>query len=263
MDLGLKDRAALVTGASRGLGAATARQLAREGARVMLMARNAERLTAAAESIRRETGARVETCAGDVAAAADVERAVRETTALLGGLDILVTNAGGPPAGRFDDLTDTHWQAAVDSLLLGTVRLVRAALPHLRRSPAAAVLTITSYAVKQPLPNLILSNSVRLAVIGLTKSLALELGGEGIRFNSILPAAVDTERIQELMQDRAQRAGTDPAEETRQYVAASPFNRLATPEEFGKVAAFLCSPAASYLTGVMLPVDAGLYKGMI
>jgi 3-oxoacyl-[acyl-carrier protein] reductase len=173
----------------------------------------------------------------------------------------LITNAGGPPPGLFDELDDAAWEKAINAMLMGTVRLIRAALPHLRQSKAAAVLTLTSYSVKQPLPNLILSNSVRSAVIGLTKSLALELGPAGIRFNSILPASTETERMEELIADRARRAGTTIAEETRKQAAASPFGRMATSQEFANVATFLCSPAASYVTGVMLTVDGGMYKG--
>ena len=263
MELGLRDKIAFVAGASRGLGAATARQLAREGARVAINARNGERLAAAAESIRAETGTQVLAVPGDVSSAADIDRMLAQAVGQFGGLDILVTNSGGPPAGRFDELNDSHWQAAVESMLLGAVRLIRAALPHLRKSGSAAVLTVTSYTVKQPLANLILSNSVRLAVIGLTKSLALELGSEGIRFNSILPAFTETERVYELMADRAQRNGTTVAGEIQKQAAASPLGRMASPQEFANAAAFLCSPAASYLTGVMLAVDGGMYKGTL
>jgi 3-oxoacyl-[acyl-carrier protein] reductase len=261
MDLQLKGKVALVTGASRGLGAATARQLAREGVRVAINARNVERLHATAASIRQETGAQVAVVPGDVGVAADVARLTAETVGQFGGLDILITNAGGPPPGRFDELDDTAWERAITAMLMGAVRLIRAALPYLRQSQAAAVLTLTSYSVKQPLPNLVLSNSVRLAVIGLTKSLALELGPAGIRFNSILPASTETERMEELLADRARRAGVSVDEETRKQVAASPFGRMATPQEFANVATFLCSPAASYVTGVMLAVDGGMYKG--
>ncbi len=263
MDLQLKDKIALVTAASRGLGAATARQLAREGARVAINARNADRLQATAASIRQETGAPVVTVPGDVSVAADVAGLAAETVRQFGGLDILVTNVGGPTPGPFDELDDTAWGKAVDSMLMGTVRLIRSALPYLRQSKAAAVLTITSYSVKQPLPNLVLSNSVRMAVVGLTKSLALELGPAGIRFNSILPAFTETERQKELMTERARRAGTTVEEEMRKQATASPFGRMATPQEFANVATFLCSPAASYVTGVMLTVDGGMYKGTI
>ena len=261
MDLGLKDKAALVTGASRGLGAATARQLAREGARVAISSRNAEKLSARAEAIRTETGAHVIALPGDVAQAADIERVVAETVGQFGGLDVLVTNSGGPPAGGFDNFDDEAWLAAVNLMLMSTVRLIRCALPHLRQSSAGSVLTITSVSVKQPINNLLLSNSVRLAVIGLTKSLALDLGGTGIRFNSILPASTETERITELMTHRAKQNNTTVEQELRKQAAASALGRLSTPEEFGNVAAFLCSPAAAYLTGLMLPVDGGMYKG--
>ena len=255
MDLGLEDKIAFVAGASQGLGAATARQLAREGADVAINARNAARLTAAADDIRRETGAQVAAVPGDVASPGDVERMLAETVRQFGGLDILVTNSGGPPSGRFDELDDAAWLNAVNLLLMSTVRLVRLALPYLRQSKAAAVLTVTSYSVKQPLPN--------LAVIGLTKSLALELGHEGIRFNSILPAFTDTERTMDIMADRARRAGTTAAEEGQKQAAASPLGRMGTPQEFANVATFLCSPAAAYLTGVMLTADGGMYKGMM
>ena len=263
MDLELKDKVALVIGASRGLGAATARQLAREGARVAINARKAEPLEATAASIRQETGAQVAAVPGDVGVAADVTAMVTETVRQFGGLDILITNAGGPPPGPFDELDDAAWEKAINDMLMGTVRLIRAALPYLRQSKAAAVLTLTSVSVKQPLPNLVLSNSVRLAVIGLTKSLALELGPAGIRFNSILPATTETERMQQLLTDRARRAGTTVEHEIRQQAAASPFGRMATPQEFANVATFLCSPAASYVTGVMLTVDGGMYKGTL
>jgi 3-oxoacyl-[acyl-carrier protein] reductase len=146
---------------------------------------------------------------------------------------------------------------------LSTVRMIRAALPHLRASPAAAILTITSISVKQPIPNLVLSNSIRLAVIGLTKTLALELGPEQIRVNSILPGWTDTERISDLMEARAQRNRTSVEEEFRSQVADSPLGRMATPQEFADVATFLCSPRASYLTGVMLPVEGGTYRGTL
>lgn len=263
MDLELKNKVAFVAGASRGLGAATARQLAQEGARVVINSRNAERLNTTADLIRRETGVSVLALPGDVSLAADAEQMLGETVRQLGGLDILVTNSGGPPPGRFEELNDQVWLDAVNLLLMSSVRMIRAALPYLRQASSPAVLTVTSYSVKQPIPNLVLSNSIRLAVIGLTKSLALELGNEGIRFNSILPAFTETERTLDLMKDRARRSGTTMEDEIKKQATSSSLGRLASPEEFAKVAAFLCSPAASYVTGVMLAVDGGMYKGTL
>jgi 3-oxoacyl-[acyl-carrier protein] reductase len=262
MDLGLKDKAAFVAASSRGLGGATARQLAREGARVAINARDVDKLEAAAVDIRAETGSQVVTVPGDVASAADSARLVDEAVRHLGGLDVLVTNTGGPPAGRFEDFDDEAWLKAVDLQFMSAVRLIRAALPHLRRSASPAVLTITSISTKSPIANLVLSSSVRMAVIGLTKSLALELGGEGIRFNSILPATVRTPRIQFLFEDRARRNGTTVEEEAAKQASAASLGRIAEPQEFANVAAFLCSPAASYVTGVMLNFDGGTYKAM-
>lgn len=257
MDLGLHELRALVTGASRGLGFATARQLAAEGARVALNARDADKLHLAAEKL----GAQA--IPADVSEAGAAERIITEAVEKLGGLDILVTNAGGPPSGAFETFDDMAWQKAIELSLMSHVRLIRAALPFLRQSRAAAVLTITSYSVKQPIPNLVLSNSIRAATVGLTKTLALELGREGIRFNSILPGWTETERVNELMSFRARQNGSTVEDEIRKQMAESPLGRMATPEEFAKPAAFLVSPAASYLTGVMLTVDGGMVKGTL
>jgi 3-oxoacyl-[acyl-carrier protein] reductase len=255
MDLQLKNKRALVTGASRGLGFATAKLLAAEGAKVAINSRDAAKLAAAAESI------------GAIAIAADLlgpdspGKIVEEAVAKLGGLDILVCNAGGPPPGAFESFDEATWQKAIDLSFMSNVRLIKAALPYLRKSAAASVLTVTSYSVKQPIPNLILSNSIRAATIGLTKSLALELGKDGIRFNSILPAWTETERVTDLMSVRAKNNGTTVEEEIAKQSQESALGRIASPEEFANVAVFLVSPAASYLTGVMLTVDGGMYKG--
>jgi len=262
MDLSLRGKIALVTGASRGLGFATARLLAQEGAQVVLNSRDPARLNSAAEQIQRETGSPVLAVPGDVTAPDLPFLLVKHTVEHFGGLDLLVTNTGGPKPGAFEDLSDEDWQRAIDLCLMAHVRLIRAALPVLKQSASPSILTITSISVKQPIPNLILSNAVRAATVALTKSLALELGRWNIRVNSILPAWVETERITELLEARARANQTSVAEEMEKQAGESPFRRIAKPEEFARAAVFLLSPAASYLTGVMLPVDGGMYKGV-
>jgi 3-oxoacyl-[acyl-carrier protein] reductase len=263
MDLGLRGKRALVTGASRGLGYATARLLALEGCLVAVNSRDQQSITAAANKLRDESRQNILPLAGDLTQAAVPAQLVEKTVETFGGLDLLVTNSGGPPAGKFETFDDAAWQKAVELNFLSHMRLIRAALPYLRQSPAPSVLTITSYSVKQPIPNLVLSNSVRAATVGLTKSLALELGSEGIRFNSILPAWTETERVIELMSYRAKSKGTTMEEEFARQASESPTGRMGRPEEFANAAVFLLSPAASYVTGVMLTVDGGMYRGML
>lgn len=255
MDLKLNGKRALVTGASSGLGLATARLLAAEGARVVLNGRDPDKLSRAA----RQIGA--EGVPGDLSEPGIPETVVARAADLLGGIDLLLVNAGGPPPGAFESFDDGAWTKAVDLCFLSAVRLIRAALPHLRRSEAASVLTVTSVSVKQPIPNLILSNSVRAATVGLTKSLALELGGQGIRFNSILPGWTATERATKLLASSAAAKGTTVEAELAERARDFPLGRMAAPEEFANVAVFLLSPAASYVTGSMIAVDGGAYKG--
>jgi 3-oxoacyl-[acyl-carrier protein] reductase len=263
MDLKLKGLRALIAGSSRGLGYATALGLAREGVAVALNGRDPDKLAAAVQKMSQETGAQVIAAAGDVTNPKVPEALIAQVVRAFGGLDLLVTNTSGPPSGRFDTFDDAAWQRAVDLTLMSHVRLIRASLPYLRHSRAASVLTITSYAVKQPIPNLVLSNSVRLATVGLTKSLALELGAEGIRFNSILPAWTETERVTELLQARAKTTGRSVETEAARQAAESSLGRMGQPEEIANAAVFLLSPAASYITGVMLTVDGGMYKGTL
>jgi 3-oxoacyl-[acyl-carrier protein] reductase len=263
MDLGLKDKRAIVAGSSRGLGYAIALGLAQEGCRLAINGRDQVRLQAAVGKLSAQSGAEITGLHGDVSDPAVPSPLVESAVRSLGGLDLLVTNAGGPPSGAFDSIDEVTWQQALDLSFMSHVRLIRAALPHLRKSGSASVLTMTSYTVKQPMANLDLSNSIRLATVGLTKTLALELGSEGIRFNSILPATIDTDRIRELAQFRADRDHTSLAEELTRYAQGSVLGRMGRPEEFANVAVFMLSPAASYVTGTMMMVDGGQYKGTL
>lgn len=262
MDLQLRDKVALVAAASRGLGKATARQFAQEGANVSICARS-DRIKKTAGDIAAETGGDVLAVQADVTQFDDMERVIRTTVERFGGIDILVTNSGGPPPTTFDATDLSAWKAAIDLLLLSTVQTIKLALPHLRQSAAPAILTITSAATKQPIKNLILSNSIRSAVVGLTKTLSQELGGDGIRVNSILPGWTSTERVEELLQATAAKSGETIEAELAAATSAIPLGRMGTPEEFANVAVFLCSPAAAYVNGVMLQVDGGRYQGML
>lgn len=263
MDLKLKDKRILVTGSSRGLGYAAAYALAKEGARVAINGRDEAKIKNIAEKMSKETGAQVIGLAGDVSLADVPEKLIQQAVKEFGGLDILITNAGGPPPGTIDSLDEAAWQKGVDLCLMLHVRLIKSALPFLRKSDSASVLTVTSLSVKQPIENLLLSNSIRAATVGLTKSLALDLGKEGIRVNSILPGWTETERVTELMSARATANSSSAEEEARKQAALSPLGRMGQPEEFANAAAFLVSPAASYITGVMLNVDGGMYKGTL
>ncbi|MDR3574798.1 MAG: SDR family oxidoreductase [Anaerolineaceae bacterium] len=261
MDLHLRGKIALVTGASRGLGFATANLLAQEGAKVAVNSRNTDKLNEAVQRIKQDTSAEVIAVPGDVSDKGIADALIQQTVQAFGGLDILIANAGGPPAGPFESFDDEAWEKAVQGNFLGQMRLIRAALPYLRKSKVACVLTITSSSVRQPIPNLVLSNSIRAATIGLTKSLALELGHDQIRFNSILPGTTATDRIKNLNTANAKTYGVSVEEIMKRQAEEIPLGRVAQPEEFANAAVFLVSPAASYITGTMLTVDGGLVKG--
>ncbi|MBD3219825.1 SDR family oxidoreductase [bacterium] len=266
MDLGLTGKTALVSAASKGLGLATARELVREGARVMINSHDPANLETALASLREELGAGIPVTAhaADLTDPEAVAGLVAATAREHGGLDILVTNNGGPPAGSLESTDIDAWRAGLELTLMSAVHLVRSALPHLKTSDAASVLTITSVSVKQPVPGLFLSNVIRPAVVGLTKAIAQELGRDhGIRANSILPGWTATERVGYILQQRAEAAGTTPDEESQKVAANVPLGRMAEPEEFGRVAAFLASPAASYLNGAMIQLDGGAYGGLL
>ncbi len=262
MDLGLKDKVALITAASQGLGKAAAMAFAHEGARVAICSRS-EKIEAAARDIEEQTGAQVLALRADVTNQEDIERLVQATLERFGGIDILILNAGGPPPGGFLDLKPEDWEAAVQLTLMSAVRLCYAVLPHMLERGSGSVVATQSYSVKQPIDRLVLSNSVRLAVIGLIKSLANEFGPKGIRFNSINPAWTWTERVQQLMQDRAKARGTSLEEEASRVTAAVPLGRMGTVEEYGKTIAWLASPAASFIHGHALMFDGGATKATL
>lgn len=254
MDLGLDGSRALVGGGSRGLGAAIAAALASEGARVAVTARSADRLSEHASAI------------GAIPIAADLSTeegplaAVNGAVDRLGGLDLLVVNTGGPPPGTFADVTEEQWRAAIDGTLLSTLRLIRHALPALRAGNAPAILVVLSSSVREPIPALVTSNLLRPGLTGLIKTLVTEIAP--IRINGIAPGRVATDRVAANDQLRARRAGTSVEEIQRQAIARIPAGRYGGPEEVGRVAAFLLSPAASYVDGSILSVDGGMSRSL-
>jgi 3-oxoacyl-[acyl-carrier protein] reductase len=262
MDLQLNNQVALVTASSKGLGKASALALAREGAKVVMSARS-ELLETAAAEIRAETGAEVVTVRGDVTQQADIDRMVQAALDHFGQIDILIANCGGPKPGGFLDLTPADWEAASNLTLMSVVRLCYAVVPHMLTRGSGSIVAIQSYSVKQPIDGLILSNSIRLAVIGLLKSLANELGPKGIRVNSLNPAWTWTERVEQLMAGRAARTGTTPEQQAAGITQAVPLGRMGTVEEFGRTMAWLASPAASFMHGSALMFDGGAVKAVL
>lgn len=258
MDLGLKDRLALVMASSTGLGYATAHALAEAGARVAVVSRDRTRIEAAAKRLREQTGAQVVPLVGDVTRPKDPARVVDEAVRKLGEgrLDILVNNGPGPKPARAEELSDANWQEAFETLLLSNVRACRAALPHLRVK-GGAIVNIVSTSVKQPIDNLVLSTSLRQAVVGFAKTLSSEWAGYGIRVNSVCPGFMDTDRLRELWQATAKRSQQDPESYRAQRLKGIPLRRVGDPKELGAAIAFLASPRASYITGQTLSVDGG------
>jgi 3-oxoacyl-[acyl-carrier protein] reductase len=262
MDLGLQGKRALVTAASGGLGHAIAEALAAEGARVALCSRDAGRAAAAAERIAASTGAEVHAIEADVADAAALESLFAEALSALGGLDVLVNNAGGPPPGGFLDLGEAQWARGFDLTLMSAVRGIRLALPAFEAAGGGRVLTVMSSSVKQALPNLLLSNVYRPALVGLTKSLAIELGPKNVQVVGIAPGRIATERTDELDRAAATRSGRTFDAVRADSIATMPAGRLGDPAEFGRVAAFLCSPAAAYVSGSVVLVDGGSIRAL-
>lgn len=262
MDLQLQGKVALLTAASRGLGKASALALAREGARIAIAARS-DQIHQTAEEIRQQTGAQVLSQIADITRQADIDLLVQATLERFGQIDILFVNAGGPPPGSFLSLKPEDWEKAVNLTLMSAVRLCYAVVPYMVERGEGVILSSQSYTVKQPLDNLILSNSIRMAVIGLMKCLANELGPKGIRVNTINPAWTYTERVEQLMENKAKVNGTTVEEAIAATTAEIPFKRMGTVEEFGNTVAWLVSPAASFINGHALMFDGGLIKSSL
>ena len=263
MDLGLRGKGAAVAAASRGLGRATAHALAREGALVAICGRDEPRIRESADEIARETGASTLAVVADVARADDCRRFVEEAAARFGRLDILVTNTGGPPPGSFDAVDEPRWEEAFRTTLANVFHLVRAAVPHMKRNRWGRIVNIASLSAKQPIDGLMLSNVFRPAIVGLAKSLANELGPDGILVNTVCPGYTRTDRLQEVAEARAKAAGTTPEKVLAELAKSVPLGRVAEPEELAAVVAFLCSEPASFVTGVTLAVDGGACKGLL
>ncbi|MFH1690860.1 MAG: SDR family oxidoreductase [Candidatus Eisenbacteria bacterium] len=263
MELGLDGKRALVTASSQGIGRACALELAREGADIVICARGAKALAATREAIADETGRRVVAIAVDLSFGAEIEQLMERTLAELGGLDVLVTNAGGPPSGPFMDFDDEAWMKAVTLNLMSVVRLNRAAVPMMREAGGGAIINLTSISVKEPIKGLVLSNSVRAGVVGLSKTLANELGPDGIRVNVVCPGYTATDRMTELMTARSEREGKSYDEIAAGFYASVPLGEFGEPADIARMVAFLASDAAGYVTGVTVQVDGGAVRGLL
>ena len=257
MDLGLQGKAALVGGASKGIGKATATVLAREGCRVAICSRNQDTLEQAATEIRDATGAEVVPIVCDMSKHDDIKRLVAQAAAAFGRLDILVNNAGGPPTGTFEQLDERYWEHALQQNLLSAVRATREALPHLRRSGSGRIINITSVAVKQPIDGLMLSNAARLGVIGMAKTLSRELAPQGITVNNVCPGNIATDRLISLIEARAQQQGISLEQAVSREEGQVPMGYLGDPDDVANLIAFLASAQARYITGTAIQVDGG------
>lgn len=261
MNLGLKNRGVIVAASSQGIGLATAEAFAREGAQVAMCARTEKTLLEAANRVR-QSGAEVYAEALDVTDAAAVQRFTDQVAKRFGRIDVCVTNAGGPPAKNFLSISADEWRKAVDLNLMSTVHLAKAVIPYMQRHRWGRIVTITSVSVKQPVADLVLSNSVRAAVVGLVKSLSNEFGKDGILVNNVAPGFTATERLQELAQVRALAMGSLPQQVSDGWAAETPVKRLGTPEEIANAIVWLASERASYITGQTILADGGIYRGL-
>jgi 3-oxoacyl-[acyl-carrier protein] reductase len=262
MDYGLQGKTVLVTAASKGLGFATAKAFAREGARVLISSRDEAALRSAAERIREETGQTVDWVVCDLADPAQIQGLFEAVDERLGGLQVLINNAGGPAPGSFETVSEDDWYHAFELNLMSVVRCVREAIPRMRKSGWGRIVNFTSSAVRQPVDNLILSNTMRAGVMGLAKSLALELAKDKILVNTLGPGRIATDRVAFLDEEAARRTGQTVEEVRQRWESQIPLGRYGTPEEFAEVAVFLGSPANGYVTGQTLLVDGGMVRSL-
>jgi 3-oxoacyl-[acyl-carrier protein] reductase len=263
MDLGLKNKVALVAAASKGLGRAVAYELAQEGASVAICSRNREQIAQAAESIHAETGANVYSEACDVTQPQEVRALVNNVVKRFGDIHILVTNAGGPPAGQFVNLRPEDWMSAYQLNLASVVQLCREVIPHMQKNRWGRIINITSISVKQPVDGLMLSNSIRSAVIGFAKTLSNEMAADNILVNNVCPGWTRTERVEELSVAMAEKKGLSKDRIVAGWEESIPLRRLGRTDEFAALVAFLASERASYITGTTIPVDGGAVKGTL
>jgi 3-oxoacyl-[acyl-carrier protein] reductase len=263
MNLGLNGKVAMIGGGSRGLGLAVARALAGEGAQVSIASRNSDAIKAAGARIQQESGGQVLTFAADLASDTAIAEWHRTTVDRFGPVDLLFTNSGGPPAGRVLDFDDAGWRAAFELLLLSVIRQVRLVVPSMQARGGGAILMSTSSAVKEPIANIALSNVVRASVAALAKTLALELAASKIRVNQLVPGRIGTDRVREIDEINAKKAGISPDEQRQRSVSTIPLGRYGEPDEYGRMAAFLLSDAAAYITGASVQVDGGLVRGLL
>lgn len=263
MDLGLRGKVALVAAASKGLGRAVAHELAAEGAALAICSRDADAIAEAGRDIAAATGADVLAQAADVSDPAAIAALVDAALARFGRVDILLTNSGGPPSGRFEALDAAAWQRAAELTLFAPVELARRVLPGMKSRGWGRILNVTSIAVKQPIDNLMLSNSLRAAVTGWARTLANEVAPHGITVNNLMPGYTRTERVDELAGVIARREGITPEQATARWEREIPMGRLGDVREFAALAAFLASERASYITGTSIPVDGGWIKALL
>ena len=263
MDLGLKNKVALVAAGSRGLGRAVAEELAAEGASLVLCARDSRTLDDTAAAIAKNSNAHVLAVPADVTVTDDIKRVVETGIERFGRIDILVTNAGGPPAGRFEQLTHEQWEEAIRLTLFSAIELTRQVLPGMKERRWGRILNRTSIAVKQPVENLLLSNSLRAGLTGFARTLANEVAADGITVNNIMPGYTRTERLDELAQMMAEKQGISADEFRGKWEKEIPMGRLGEPREFAALATFLVSERASYITGTSIQVDGGWIKSLL